>query len=333
MPRLGHCSSAASFATANPVYSEKKVSPSRTRVRGGNVLSGPKRAEQLAAALPSSGVQPGDRVGTSCGTTGAHGGLHRVPCMPVCITLNIRSSRKQLAFIINHAGDSGDHRPTVPWFRLAKIRDQIPSSANHRPRSGRSGLLGATIDYEPSSRRIARVPMPTLDPNDRPRSCVTPPGRPATPRASCIHTVRPGCTRWLTTPIPSDSASAIAVSDRSDVSRECLGRSLHGLLRCTELIMPQMFLQGEPIVKMIQELRPRSPSGPTIWTTSFAHGEQPDADLSSLRGIGPAAPRPTRHDRSLPHRWINVIQGWGMTRPAPWPRLDPSGGHSRGHRD
>ena len=63
-----------------------------------------------------------------------------------------------------------------------------------------------------------------------------------------------------------------------------------------ELIMPQMFLQGEPIVKMIRELRPTISLGvPTIWNDVLRVAEgDPEVDFSSLRGLlagGPAVPR------------------------------------------
>jgi len=76
-----------------------------------------------------------------------------------------------------------------------------------------------------------------------------------------------------------------------------------------------MFLQGEPIVKMIQELRPTISLGvPTIWNDVLRATENnPDADLSSLRGIvagGAAVPR-VMIEAFRDRFGINVIQGWG----------------------
>jgi len=60
----------------------------------------------------------------------------------------------------------------------------------------------------------------------------------------------------------------------------------------TELIMPQMFLQGEPIVKMIQELRPTISLGvPTSGTTSFAPRRTTPTPISrAFAASWPAAP-------------------------------------------
>jgi fatty-acyl-CoA synthase len=89
----------------------------------------------------------------------------------------------------------------------------------------------------------------------------------------------------------------------------------------TELIMPQMFLQGEPIIKMIEELRPTMSLGvPTIWNDVLRVAEtKPGTDLSSLRGIvagGAAVPR-VMIEAFRDRFGIDVIQGWGMTETSP----------------
>ena len=88
-----------------------------------------------------------------------------------------------------------------------------------------------------------------------------------------------------------------------------------------ELIMPQMLLQGEPIVKMIEDLKPTVSLGvPTIWNDVLrVANEKPDVDLSSLRYLlagGSAVPRvliETYRDKYN----IDIIQGWGMTETSP----------------
>jgi len=82
----------------------------------------------------------------------------------------------------------------------------------------------------------------------------------------------------------------------------------------TELIMPQMFLQGEPIVKMIQELRPTislgvRPSG----TTSFAPRRTTPTPISrAFAHRGRRRRRPRVMIEAFRDRFgINVIQGWG----------------------
>jgi fatty-acyl-CoA synthase len=80
-------------------------------------------------------------------------------------------------------------------------------------------------------------------------------------------------------------------------------------------------LQGEPIIKMIRELRPTFSLGvPTIWNDVLRVAETtPDTDLSSLRGIvagGSAVPR-VMIEAFRDRFGIDVIQGWGMTETSP----------------
>jgi fatty-acyl-CoA synthase len=88
-----------------------------------------------------------------------------------------------------------------------------------------------------------------------------------------------------------------------------------------ELIMPQMFLQGEPIVTMIRDLRPTISLGvPTIWNDVLRVAENnAQSDFSSLRAIvagGSAVPRIMIETFRERHH-IDVIQGWGMTETSP----------------
>jgi fatty-acyl-CoA synthase len=89
----------------------------------------------------------------------------------------------------------------------------------------------------------------------------------------------------------------------------------------TELIMPQMFLQGEPLLSMIMELRPTVALGvPTIWNDLLrAAGGRSDADFSSLRMIvagGASVPR-FMIEAFRERHGVDVLQGWGMTETSP----------------
>ena len=302
------------------VYSEKKVfTVTHEGVEEATFFQVSKRAEQLAAALTKLGVQPGDRVGTFMWNNQAHMEAYiAVPCMGAVLhTLNIRLFPEQLAFIINHVDSS-----LVP--ALAKIRDQIPSVKHiivHGP--DESGLLGATIDYESFlSAESPGFQWPTLDERSAAIMCYTS-GTTGNPKG-VVYSHR---STWLHS-MASTTTNSIGLSERD----RCLlivpmfhvnawGAAYTAFFAGTELIMPQMFLQGEPIVKMIQELRPTISLGvPTIWNDVLRATENnPDADLSSLRGIvagGPAVPR-VMIEAFRDRFGINVIQGWGMTETSP----------------
>ncbi len=52
------------------------------------------------------------------------------------------------------------------------------------------------------------------------------------------------------------------------------------------LLMPERYLQAEPLVKMVKELRPTvSGAIPTIWADIYRYGEANEIDLSSFRAI------------------------------------------------
>jgi fatty-acyl-CoA synthase len=104
----------------------------------------------------------------------------------------------------------------------------------------------------------------------------------------------------------------------------------------TELIMPQMFLQGEPLLNMIMELQPTVALGvPTIWNDLLrAAGGRSDADMSSLRMIvagGAAVPR-FMIEAFRERHGVDVLQGWGMTETSPLVAVSmPPAGVSREH--
>jgi fatty-acyl-CoA synthase len=309
------------------VYSEKKVlTVTAGGVEEATFFRVAQRAEQLAAALRSLGVQSGERVATFMWNNQAHMEAYiAVPCMGAVLhTLNIRLFPDQLAFIINHAEDSVIIVDSSLVPALAKVRDQIPSVKHiivHG--SDDSGLLGETIDYETFlTSEAPGFDWPTLDERSAAIMCYTS-GTTGNPKG-VVYSHR---STWLHS-MASTTSNSIGLSERD----RCLlivpmfhvnawGTAYTAFFAGTELIMPQMFLQGEPIVKMIQELRPTVSLGvPTIWNDVLRVTEnRPEVDLSSLRGIvagGAAVPRvmiETFRDRF----GINVIQGWGMTETSP----------------
>jgi fatty-acyl-CoA synthase len=309
------------------VYSEKRVfTVTPDGVDEATFYQVSKRAEQLAAALTKLGVQSGDRVATFMWNNQAHMEAYiAVPCMGAVLhTLNIRLFPEQLAFIINHAQDSVIivDSSLVPVF--AKVRDLIPSVKHiivHGPDESR--VLGETLDYESFlSAEATGFEWPILDERSAAIMCYTS-GTTGNPKG-VVYSHR---STWLHS-MASTTSNSIGLSERD----RCLlivpmfhvnawGAAYTAFFAGTELIMPQMFLQGEPIVKMIQELRPTISLGvPTIWNDVLRVTENlPNADLSSLRGIvagGAAVPR-VMIEAFRDRFGIDVIQGWGMTETSP----------------
>jgi fatty-acyl-CoA synthase len=309
------------------IYADKKiftVTPDGVDVATFYEVS--KRAERLAAALVELGIGQGDRVATFMWNNQAHMEAYiAIPCMGAVLhTLNIRLFPEQLAYIIQHAEDEIIIVDSSLVPLLAKVRDQIPSVKCiivNGPET--TGLLGDTLDYETlvSAQQPGFV-WPDLDERSAAIMCYTS-GTTGNPKG-VVYSHR---STWLHS-MASTTANSIGMCEGD----RCLlivpmfhvnawGAAYTSFFAGTELIMPQMFLQGGPIVKMIRELRPTISLGvPTIWNDVLRVAEtDPDVDFSSLRGLlagGSAVPRfmiETFRDKY----GINMVQGWGMTETSP----------------
>ena len=309
------------------VYADKKIlTVTPTGVEEATFFEVSKRAERLASALTKLGIKPGDRVATFMWNNQAHMEAYLgVPAMGAVLhTLNIRLFPEQLAFIINHADDQVIIVDNTLIPLLAKVRDQIPS-VRHIIVNGPddSGLLGETLDYHTMiSAEPTGYQWPDLNERDAAIMCYTS-GTTGNPKG-VVYSHR---SMWLHS-MASTTANSIGMCEKD----RCLlivpmfhvnawGAAYTAFLSGSELIMPQMFLQGEPIVKMISELRPTISLGvPTIWNDVLrAAKDDPLADFSSLRGLlagGAAVPR-VMIEAFRDRYQINVIQGWGMTETSP----------------
>ena len=309
------------------VYADKKVfTVTPDGVEEATFFQISKRAEQLAAALTNLGVGPGDRVATFMWNNQAHMEAYfAVPSMGAVLhTLNIRLFPEQLAYIINHAEDQVIIVDASLVPLLARVRDQIPTVRTIIINGEEAtGVLGETLDYESvvSAERPGFV-WPELDERDAAIMCYTS-GTTGNPKG-VVYSHR---STWLHS-MASTTANSIGLSERD----RCLlivpmfhvnawGTVYTSFFAGMELIMPQMFLQGAPIIKMVRELRPTISLGvPTIWNDVLRVAETtPETDLSSLRAIlagGSAVPRfmiETFRDRF----GLDMIQGWGMTETSP----------------
>ena len=85
-------------------------------------------------------------------------------------------------------------------------------------------------------------------------------------------------------------------------------------------IMPKQFLQGEPLVKIIESQRPTYACAvPTIWSEVLRYAEEHGSDLSSFRvdplwRCGRATLLIERFEALY---GVPIVQGWGMTETSP----------------
>jgi len=309
------------------LYADKKVfTVTPDGVDEANFFQVSKRAEQLAAALAKLGIARGDRVATFMWNNQTHLEAYlAVPSMGAVLhTLNIRLFPDQLAYIISHAEDRViivDHS-LVP--QLAKVRDQMPSVEHfivNGPDEG--GELGPTLDYE--TLVAAERPgfeWPEVAERDAAIMCYTS-GTTGNPKG-VVYSHR---SIWLHS-MASTSGNAVGINERD----RCLlivpmfhvnawGVAYTAYLAGCDLIMPQMYLQGEPIVRLIKELRPTVSLGvPTVWNDVLRAAESDEtADFSSLRRIVAGGSAVPRHmiEAFRDRHGVDVVQGWGMTETSP----------------
>ena len=309
------------------VYADKKVfTVTPDGVDEATFFQIAQRAQQLAAALTKLGVKRGDRVATFMWNNQAHMEAYlAIPSMgAVMHTLNIRLFPEQLVYIINHAEDEIIIVDASLAGVFARVRDQIPLVRTiivNGPET--TGVLGETLDYD--TLVAAERPgfeWPELDERDAAIMCYTS-GTTGNPKG-VVYSHR---STWLHS-MASMTANSVGLceKDRSLLivpmfHVNAWGSVYTSFFAGVELILPQMFLQGAPIIKMIRELRPTISLGvPTIWNDVLRVAETtPETDLSSLRCIlagGSAVPRSMIESfRDL--YGINVLQGWGMTETSP----------------
>ena len=309
------------------LYADKKVfTVHADRVQEATFYEIAKRAERLAKALAKLGVGDGDRVGTFQWNNQAHMESYlAVPSMGAVLhTLNIRLFPEQLAYIINHADDKviivdGSLIPA-----LARVKDEL-KGVKHFIVSGPGDrdLLGETLDYEELiASEEPGIVWPTFDERKAAAMCYTS-GTTGDPKG-VVYSHR---STWLHS-LASMSSNSIGLNERDRVLLivpmfhvNAWGVAYTSFFSGCELIMPQMFLQGEPILEMCKTLKPTTSLGvPTIWNDVLrAAGNDPSADLSSLRGIvcgGAAVPR-TMIEAFKTKFGVDIIQGWGMTETSP----------------
>ena len=281
------------------------------------------RAEKLARALRRLGVEDGDRVGTFCWNNQGHLEAYlAIPCMGAVLhTLNVRLPAEQLAYVVNHAEDrviivDGSLIPL-----LAAIKDDLKTVETFIVvGEGDASALGEALPYE--ELLAAEEPgfeWPVLDERSAAAMCYTS-GTTGNPKG-VVYSHR---STWLHTQA-LQSASSVGVTEKDRIliivpmfHAMAWGTPYGAWLAGTDMIMPQMFLMGEPLGKIFNELHPTLACGvPTIWN-GLLHIES-KVDFSSVRAItaGGAAVPQSLIEQFEERFGATIIQGWGMTETSP----------------
>ena len=283
------------------------------------------RAERLAQALARLGVGDGDRVGTFLWNNQTHLEAYLgIPGMGAVLhTLNLRLFPEQLSYVINHAEDKVIIVDAMLIPLLARVRDEL-TTVKHIivAGDGDASALGPTFSYEELLE--AEEPgydWPTFDERQAAAMCYTsgttgnPKGVVYSHRSTFLHSMA----------ITSGSSLGINELDRvlsivPMFHANAWGTPYGGFLTGADLVMPQQFLQAEPLTAIIARHRPTLSAGvPTIWSDLLRYAQTHTVDLSSLRMItagGAAVPRQLI-ERFRDELGIEMVQGWGMTETSP----------------
>jgi fatty-acyl-CoA synthase len=286
-----------------------------------------RRVDRLARVLGRLGVEPGDRVGTFAWNNQRHFELYMaIPCVGAVLhTLNVRLFAEQITYIVNHAEDKVIFvdDSLVPVFELLAptfehVRHYIVMG------EGDTGSLPNALRYEelleeagPSS-----FEYPEIDERQAAALCYTsgttgnPKGVLYSHRSISLHS-----TATLMT-------DAVGLSRRDRVlavvpmfHANAWGLPHGAALAGADLILPDRFLQAEPLAKLIASERPTLMGCvPTIFADLLHYAdEHADVDFSSLTNAacgGSAVPRQLIQDFQERHG-VRIFQAWGMTETSP----------------
>jgi acyl-CoA synthetase (AMP-forming)/AMP-acid ligase II len=290
-----------------------------------------REAARLANALRGElGITGDQRVATFMWNNAHHlVGYLAVPSMGAVLhTLNIRLSPEQVAYVANHANDKVVIVDATLLPQLCKALPEM-SSVEHLVVVGDGDLpdlgVGDRVAVHRWNDLLAGKPdrfdWPELDEDDAAALCYTsgttaiPKGVAYSHRSIWLHSMQvcmaegfgigPGVRELPIVPMFHAMAWGLPYA---------------AFMSGASLVMPDRFLQAEPIARMIATERPtRASAVPTIWADLLAYLDAHDVDTSSLTEVtvgGSACPPSLMH--AYQERYgIRILHSWGMTEMSP----------------
>jgi fatty-acyl-CoA synthase len=284
----------------------------------------------LANALTSLGVKGDARVGTFMWNNQEHLEAYlAIPSMGAVLhTLNIRLFPEQVIYIANHAEDEVVIADSSLVPLLARVLPEMKSvrtvlvtgdgdlapleSAGKEIVRYDDALAAASTSYE----------WPDVDERSAAAMCYTsgttgnPKGVAYSHRSMWLHSL--AATTMNTLALSFQDTALVIVPQ---FHANAWGIPYAAFMAGADVIMPDRFLQAEPLVRIIESEKPTmSGAVPTIWNDILTYlRANPGHDISSLRRIicgGSAVPRALMEafDEEF---GITIIQAWGMTETSP----------------
>jgi fatty-acyl-CoA synthase len=288
-----------------------------------------RRAAQLAHALRGLGVDGDQRVATFMWNNQEHFEAYlAVPSMGAVLhTLNIRLFPEQVTYIANHAEDKVVIVDGSLIDLLAKVLDDFETVehvivSGEGDRSKLEGKGAQVHDYEELlAGQDEAFDWPEGDERDAAAMCYTsgttgnPKGVAYSHRSMTLHSMAATMGDAMSLG-PGDKVLAIVPQFHA----MSWGLPYAAMMVGASLIMPDRFLQPEPIVRMIEQGRPTFAGAvPTIWQGVLPVLDEEQPDISFMKEVvvgGSACPESLirafeeRHD-------VHIIHAWGMTETSP----------------
>ena len=288
-----------------------------------------KRACQLAHALTTLGMQPGDRIATLAWNGYRHFELYYAisGIGAVCHTINPRLFPDQIAFIANHAADRLLFVDLTFLPILEKLQGRLPAGLRIIAMTDRAHMPAAPggdglICYEELlAGRPESFDWPVLDERTAAGLCYTsgttgdPKGALYTHRSSVLHAVSATIAKRASF---EKGKHILPVVPLFHVN--AWGLPYACPLMGVSLVMPGPRLDGASLFDLMDQEQVHASWGvPTVWQGLLAEmakrGRKP-AGLSEVVIGGAAAPG-AMIDSFEKDFGISVAQGWGMTEMSP----------------
>jgi fatty-acyl-CoA synthase len=289
-----------------------------------------RRAAQLAGALRELGVTSDQRVATFQWNNQEHLEAYlAVPSMGAVLhTLNIRLGPDQVAWIANHAED---HVVIVDGSLVPLLAKALPEckTVRHVVVTGEadtSPLAEAGAEVHSYDGLLAGKPEQfdwpdDIDERSAAAMCYTsgttgnPKGVTYSHRSAYLHSMA----------LLAGEAAGLTSADRClpvvpMFHANAWGIPYGAVMAGSSLVMPDRFLQAQPLVEMVERERPTmSGAVPSIWNDVMRHLREHGGDFSSMRVVlcgGSAVPRALMQafDEEV---GVTILQAWGMTETSP----------------